>query len=158
MNTNINNKKTDVRNGRPTSNGVKRFILTKEGLIGLPAPRMLSGLWQAGLVLVLIVLMPAIILGDGEVTQKTTQEYPDGTIKEIIYYQDGKKIAKKLFDEKGNSTIEGKIPEGIAKDYYASGKLEDEATYKDGKQEGIHKIYYESGKLEIEGNYKNDKL
>ncbi|MEK7448840.1 MAG: hypothetical protein AAB019_05070, partial [Planctomycetota bacterium] len=63
-----------------------------------------------GLVLALIVLIPAIILGDGaeqqrspdligEVTRKTTQKYPNGTTKEIIYYQDGKEIAKELFDE-----------------------------------------------------------
>ncbi|MEK7449374.1 MAG: hypothetical protein AAB019_07810, partial [Planctomycetota bacterium] len=76
-----------------TSNEVKWFSLRNHNR----SCRFLTGL--IGLVLVLIVLIPAVVLGEGEVIMKTTQKYPDGTPKEIIYYQDGKEIAKELFDE-----------------------------------------------------------
>ena len=51
---------------------------------------------------------------------------------------------------------DGKI-EGIARQYYESGKLKEETFHKNDKAEGIQKIYYESGKLAIERPYKNDK-
>ena len=111
-----------------------------------------------GLALGLIVLMPALILADGEVTRKITQKYPDEKTKEITFYQDGKEIARELFDEKGNrTTIKGKIPDGVVKGYYENEKLQTEVNYKDDKREGIGKRYYESGELQAETNYKDGK-
>ena len=56
----------------------------------------------------------------------------------------------------GTPYKDGKV-EGIAKDYYVSGKLKNETPYKDSKVEGIKKSYYESGKVEREATYKDDK-
>jgi antitoxin component YwqK of YwqJK toxin-antitoxin module len=50
--------------------------------------------------------------------------------------------------------------EGLAevkKEYYPSGKLMAERSYRYGKREGITRIYYESGKLRSEWNYKDGK-
>ena len=94
-----------------------------------------------------------------EVTKKVTVTFPNSdSPKEITYYQDGKEIAKELFDENRNVIkIIGKIPDGIVKEHLESEKLIIEETYKDGKREGIVKTYYESGKLSEEVTYKDDK-
>ncbi len=48
--------------------------------------------------------------------------------------------------------------EGLLKGYHTTGKLEQEENYKNGKEEGVTKEYYENGKLEKELSYKNGKL
>ena len=45
----------------------------------------------------------------------------------------------------------------VKKEYYPSGKLKLETTYRDGKKDGIEKIYFESGKLRGETPYKDGK-
>jgi len=45
----------------------------------------------------------------------------------------------------------------VEKEYYASGKLESEVNYSNGKPEGISREYYEDGKLKAEVNYRNGK-
>jgi len=92
-----------------------------------------------------------------EVIKKTTQKYPDGSTKEIIYFRDKKEIAKEIFDEEGNKNLTGKIPDGMAREYYESGKILGEWSYKDDKRNGLARTYYESGKILGEWNYKEDK-
>ena len=46
----------------------------------------------------------------------------------------------------------------VEKEFYPSGKLGVEISYKDGKREGFSRMYYESGQLKEEGFYKNDKM
>ena len=44
----------------------------------------------------------------------------------------------------------------VEKEFYPSGKLGVEISYKDGKREGFSRMYYESGKIAQEVMYKND--
>ena len=46
---------------------------------------------------------------------------------------------------------------GVQKDYYENGKLQGEATYKNGQLDGVAKLYDESGKLIEEATFKNGK-
>lgn len=107
------------------------------------------------IIFLMMVLLSSVIFA--EVTRKVVAEYPDGSTKEIIYYDDGKEIAKEIFDKKGNIKKVGKIPNGIVKEYYESWELESQTNFKEGKREGIREVYYESGKLESETNFKEDK-
>jgi len=107
-------------------------------------------------VCLLLVLLSANIVY-AEVTGKPIFN-PDGTI-EYVFYSEGKEVAKQILDKDWNEikTI-GKIPDGIVKQYYESGKLQFECNYKDSKREGITKRYDENGILINEWNYKNGKL
>jgi antitoxin component YwqK of YwqJK toxin-antitoxin module len=102
--------------------------------------------------LVIFLLSTAIV--SAEVVRKATRN-PDGTTS-YVFYSDGKEIATQIMDGTGNIIkTEGKIPDGVVKEYYKSGKLKGEGTVKDGKAEGIVKEYYESGKLKAEWSIKN---
>ena len=105
--------------------------------------------------LVIFLLSTAIV--SAEVVRKKTSN-PDGTTA-YVFYSEGKEIAKQTVDAAGNIIkTEGKIPDGVVKEYYKSGKLKGEGTVKDGKPEGIVKEYFESGKLKVEWNIKNGTL
>jgi antitoxin component YwqK of YwqJK toxin-antitoxin module len=45
----------------------------------------------------------------------------------------------------------------VRKEYYESGALKKEVTFKNGKKEGLAKKYYESGVLRLSILYKNGK-
>jgi antitoxin component YwqK of YwqJK toxin-antitoxin module len=47
---------------------------------------------------------------------------------------------------------------GIVREYYESGKLEDEIPYTNGKINGVIKVYYESGNLESEDPWINGRI
>jgi len=105
------------------------------------------------LCLLVIFLLSAAIVS-AEVVRKATRN-PDGTTS-YVFYSDGKEIATQIMDGTGNIIkTEGKIPDGVVKEYYKSGKLKGEGTVKDGKAEGIVKEYYENGKLKAEWSIKN---
>ena len=93
----------------------------------------------------------------GEITVKAIKN-PDKTITRV-FYSKGKEISRQIQDRNGDviKTV-GKIPDGAVKEYYESGKLMEEADYKNGKREGISKWYYENGLLKGERNYKDGKL
>ena len=102
--------------------------------------------------LVIFLLSTAIV--SAEVVRKATRN-PDGTMS-YLFYSDGKEVARQIIDGAGNIIkTEGKIPDGVVKEYYKSGKLKGEGTIKNGKVEGIVKEYYESGKLKAEWCIKN---
>lgn len=46
----------------------------------------------------------------------------------------------------------------MEREFYPSGELKAEATFKNGVQHGDYRIYYENGKLEEKGRYENGKL
>lgn len=104
--------------------------------------------------LLLVALSPAVAYA--EVSRKIVKN-TDRT-EQVFFYSGGREVAKKVLDEDGNviKTI-GKIPDGIVKEYYESGKLKSEWNYKNGKLEGICKTYYESGELMFKYNYKEGK-
>ena len=52
--------------------------------------------------------------------------------------------------------VNGK-PEGVQKEWYENGQLENEWNYKDGKEEGVQKGWYKNGQLQYEYNYKDGK-
>lgn len=93
-----------------------------------------------------------------EVVKKATKKNDKGFAREVTYYNDDQEVAKEVIDENWKSTLTGKIPDGIVKEYYESGKLYIEWNYKDNKKDGLVKTYYESGKLNGELNYKNGEL
>jgi len=49
-------------------------------------------------------------------------------------------------------------PNGVARGYYKSGKLELETPFSNGKVNGVEKHYYENGQLEAEVPYTNYKI
>lgn len=94
----------------------------------------------------------------GEVMRTVTVEYPDGRANEITYLIDGEEIAWEYLDSQGNrQQLEGKIPDGIVKEYYPNGRLLGRYFYLGGKLEGIAKTYYKSGNLKTEIRFKNGK-
>ncbi len=119
------------------------------------------------LLFLLLVLIPAIVFA--EITKKVVERYPDintgdvtllGQPKTVLYLNsNGNEVAKELYDEKGNVLeTTGKIPDGTVKEYFESGKLLAEYTYKAGKLEGVSRGYYESGAFKGEWNYKAGTL
>ena len=65
--------------------------------------------------------------------------YPDGTLKQINQYKNGKKS-------------------GYERKYSHSNTLDIEAQYKNGKKEGSYRVYDENGRLWGEFFFKNDKV
>jgi len=111
--------------------------------------RMILSYW-----LLLVTLSAAFVFA--EVSIKTVRNI-DRT-KQMIFYSNGREIAKNILneDDKVIRTI-GKIPDGIIKEYYQSGRLKAEWNYKNGKPEGLCKTYYESGELMFKYNYQGGK-
>ena len=103
---------------------------------------------------IILILIPAVALA--EVTTKVVKN-PDETLTRF-FYSDNKEIARETRDRNDNIIkTTGKIPDGVVKEYYASGKLKADYNYKAGKLEGTSKFYYESKLLRAEENYKNGK-
>jgi len=102
-----------------------------------------------------VLLLPTLVLA--EITCKIVKN-PDATVTKI-FYSKSKEIAKETRD-KGDCVIEiiGKIPDGVCKEYYESGKLMALYNYKGNKLEGMSTFYYEDGSSRGERNYKNGKL
>lgn len=103
----------------------------------------------------LLVLLSTTIVS-AEVTRKLIKN-PDETV-ELVFYGEEKEVARQTLDEDENilKTI-GKIPDGVVKEYYKSGKLRAEWNYKNGELEGTCNIYFENGELMFKNNYKSGK-
>jgi len=117
--------------------------------------------------LILSVLIPAVVFAG--VTRKVIERSSPlssgestllGNPRTIVYTDSqGKEIARETCDETGKVIkTNGKIPDGIVKEYFESGAPLAEYNYKGGKLEGTSKGYYENGTLRGEWNYKNGKL
>ena len=101
-----------------------------------------------------------VLLGCATVPKEVSMKLisnPDGT-KEYVFYSDGKEITKRIVKDGRVIKTVGKIPDGIVKEYYKSGKLKAERNYKNNTVEGMGKQYYENGELMAERNFKDGKL
>jgi len=67
------------------------------------------------------------------------EEYPNGHLKMMAYYKNGK-------------------ANGLRKEYYDNGQLKEEGYYKNGKLDGLVISYYKNGLLEEEAYYKDGKI
>lgn len=75
---------------------------------------------------------------------------------ELVFYRNGKKIARRVYQ--GGKTIlsEGEIPDGRVVERYDSGKIKNIFIYKNGKKNGKAFAFYENGKLKKEATYLDD--
>ena len=81
----------------------------------------------------------------------------DGTLT-LVFYQGTVEVARTIVDRNYEIiNLQGAIPDGIVKQYYDSGTLFTEATYKNNRREGLTRIYREDGPLWIEIPFKDDK-
>lgn len=87
------------------------------------------------------------------------QTFPDAYQPTRIVYKfskDGKKMAMQEVSLKKDNPYpeviktEGEIPDGIVKEYYSSGQLLGEYTYKNNKEHGLTKTYHHTGSLKSE--------
>ncbi|OGF47751.1 MAG: hypothetical protein A2231_10810 [Candidatus Firestonebacteria bacterium RIFOXYA2_FULL_40_8] len=110
------------------------------------------------------IMLPILILFliSGSAFSETTRKLvvnPDKSRVFTFCDAAGKEIAQELRDKDGNVTkTTGKIPDGVVKQYYKSGKVQAEWNYVGGKAEGKYKEYYESGKLQSEGVFKDGTM
>jgi antitoxin component YwqK of YwqJK toxin-antitoxin module len=72
-------------------------------------------------------------------TGRTLLFYPDGKLKEVQYYEGGKK-------QKGDTI------------FYSNGKPQFLVTFKDGKMDGYMRKWTEDGTLFFEARYQQDSL
>lgn len=75
---------------------------------------------------------------------------------ELVFYKNGKKIAKRIYQEGEIILSEGEIPDGQVVERYDSGKIKNIFTYKNGKRNGKAFGFYESGKLKKEVIFLDD--
>ena len=107
--------------------------------------------------LVLIVFVTTISYSE-EIVRKSNQVSNLENVVEYIFFKGDKEIARQevLLDREGRRVIKGtgKIPDGIVKQYYESGKLLYDTNYKDNREEGVERKYYENGNLQSKWLYK----
>jgi antitoxin component YwqK of YwqJK toxin-antitoxin module len=91
-----------------------------------------------------------------------TQVSKTGVMLENTFYNNGKEVAKILYDESGTPTkIEGKIPDGPAKQMLSEKVVGMELNYRNNLKDGPYKILSHKGKVigvAAEGAFKADKL
>lgn len=75
---------------------------------------------------------------------------------ELLFYKNGKQIAKRIFQSGKTILTEGKIPDGIVVELYDDGSIRNIFNYKDGKRNGRAFGFYRSGKLRAIGTYRED--
>jgi len=95
----------------------------------------------------------------GEVTLRfRTLTEPGSKIPkyELRFYENGKEIAKRIYQSGKTLLSEGKIPDGIVIELYDDGKIRNIFNYKDGRRNGRVFGYYKSGKLKAIGTYRGD--
>jgi len=95
--------------------------------------------------------------------KKVLEYFSNGFLKKETLYYNGKKHGiEKWYDLKGKIRIESPFNNnnkihGIEKRYYATGELEEEISYFNGKRHGISNKYYVTGELKEKISYFNDK-
>lgn len=95
----------------------------------------------------------------GQLCSELTREYKqDSKGNNIhIYKKNNKAVAKEIYDEEWKLLKrEGKLPDGLIKEYDSNGKIRAEINVKKGRKNGVFKLY-EDGELVMEVNYKNGK-
>jgi antitoxin component YwqK of YwqJK toxin-antitoxin module len=91
-----------------------------------------------------------------ETIRKTV--YNSAGTKEYVFYTAEGEVARQTLDEDENvmRTV-GEIPDGINREYYESGRIKAECTYRVNKLEGMSTVYYENGKMSYKCNYADGK-
>ena len=89
----------------------------------------------------------------GEIVQTTFDNNINKVYASGIHYFKTEETAINCYVRQGN-----KPPDGTWRGWYASGQMEYEGTYKNGKLDGIWKTWYESGQTKSEETYKDRKL
>jgi len=91
-----------------------------------------------------------------EIKFNIQNQYSKNPRYELIFYSDGKEIAKRIF-EKGKTILSvGEIPDGKVIEYYYGGNIKNIFSYNNGKLNGKAFSFYENGKLKKEGIYLDD--
>ncbi|GAG30060.1 unnamed protein product, partial [marine sediment metagenome] len=109
-------------------------------------------------IILLMLVIPTIVFS--EVIRKD-KKYPDGRIKEAVFYSESREIARIIYDKNGNASRRiGRIPDGVVREYYESEQPKVEMNYKKGKRKDkdIDKSYYVSDNLKSEEYLKDGKL
>jgi antitoxin component YwqK of YwqJK toxin-antitoxin module len=75
---------------------------------------------------------------------------------ELLFYSNGEKIAKRVYQNGKTLVVEGKIPDGRVVERYSSGKVKNIFIYVDSKRNGKALSFYKSGKLKKESTYLDD--
>ena len=89
-----------------------------------------------------------------KITSAVTKTYPNGKPKEIIYFCEGKQIAKEIINDSNKNRIVRQIPDKLVCEYDEEGNLKAEYYYKNNRHHGKWKIY-NKGVLSIEGKMVN---
>ncbi|MFC1825609.1 toxin-antitoxin system YwqK family antitoxin [Thermodesulfobacteriota bacterium] len=75
---------------------------------------------------------------------------------ELVFYHEGEKVAKRVFENGNVILTEGEIPDGQVIEKYNGGKIRNIFAYQKGKRNGKAFSFYENGKLKKESIYLND--
>ncbi len=75
---------------------------------------------------------------------------------ELVFYENGREIARRVFESGKTISSEGEIPDGTILEYYESGRLKNIFNYTNGKRNGKALSFYESGRLRATAFYHND--
>lgn len=77
------------------------------------------------------------------------------------FYKGNQGIARQKFSQERGEWIllesQGQIPDGMVKEYYSSGKVHYERTFKNGKRDGFVREFSENGNLMLEVPYLDGK-
>jgi antitoxin component YwqK of YwqJK toxin-antitoxin module len=104
-----------------------------------------------------------VMLSVGCSREMKKEYYPDGKLKAVLNYKQGKLdgIAQHFY-ENGNLKERANYRKGkrerISTTYYEDGTLKEEIGYADDKREGLTRLYDEGGRLIGEAVYRNDQL
>jgi antitoxin component YwqK of YwqJK toxin-antitoxin module len=100
-----------------------------------------------------------IVGADGEVLFEqevllVREERRSGRPSLFTFTRNGTDVATAYWGEDGIFRIHsGRIPDGLWRQFYDSGKIRREFSVREGQLNGVCKVYFESGKLEREGTF-----
>ncbi|HRK53950.1 MAG TPA: toxin-antitoxin system YwqK family antitoxin [Cyclobacteriaceae bacterium] len=99
------------------------------------------------------------VIEDGKRVGNWVEYHPNGIVKSVVSYVDGKKEGLAL-EISNNGQLEKRMQyhnDQLHGDYreFRYSTVKEERNYQNGKLEGIVKIYYDNGKIMEEGAYQN---
>ena len=107
------------------------------------------------------LILSKLTIVDGKIQLVTT--YDDfGNIEEKTEWKNGKPngLHKNYYasgELKGEATFKDGIIDGLLKQFFKNGEIKSQCEIKKGVKNGFHKYYYESGNIKGEEFFKNDK-
>ncbi len=87
------------------------------------------------------------------IIKRTESNYPDGNPREVVYFLKDEEVARESFDEEGNISRLGVMPDGVVEEYYDSKTIKVKSRFKNGRRNGRTREYYENGKPKALINY-----